>query len=58
MVCLCLGSDPKHLNFGVVNHEVPTWGDCWYEDDLCIVANLSCRYVGALGSRTVTLVSP
>jgi len=58
LICVCLVSEPKSLKFGIVNHEGPIIVHCMDVGDICIIANLSCRYIHEFGSSTLIQVNP
>ncbi|CAG9760884.1 unnamed protein product [Ceutorhynchus assimilis] len=57
LFCLAIGGDPKGLKLAIVNHEVgyfnQTYLDCPYEVG-CKFSNLSCRYIEAVNTSTIS----
>lgn len=60
LFCLAIGGDPTGLKLAIVNHEVgyvnQTYQDCPFEMG-CKFGNLSCRYIEAVNTSTITKVS-
>ncbi|XP_030757692.1 ABC transporter G family member 20 isoform X2 [Sitophilus oryzae] len=59
LFCLAIGGDPRGLKLAIVNEEVGytnmTYQDCPFELG-CKFSNLSCRYIHAVNTSTITKV--
>lgn len=59
LFCLAIGGDPRGLKLAIVNNEVEylnqTFQECDFEEG-CKFSNLSCRYVHAMNSSTISKV--
>ncbi|KAH1009703.1 hypothetical protein HUJ04_002021 [Dendroctonus ponderosae] len=57
LFCLAIGGDPRGLKLAIVNNEVDylnqTFQSCGFEEG-CKFSNLSCRYVHAMNSSTIS----
>ncbi len=62
VMCIAFKDDPKHLDFGVVNYEVPNLTECLntpnHPPGECDIENLSCKYLKHIvPTNVVDLVS-